>query len=546
MVEPITATIRSTARSYLEILFHRKWLLILPVIFSTILAYGYSWTLTPVYSSEALIEVDESARDNPFVSRMMGRGRASSVTDRWRHILSLLKSHSNVEDIVRELNLHENVRTEEEFRALVREVRNNVSLSISGNLMRIRCTFTDPDATRDIVNIFAREFIKANLEAHKREVFSGEDIIRREAELILKEMEAKNAEIRELELQFSHLLPDETAQVIYSELGWEDSDGEPRYPPFQPEAIGGLSLAHRQYHHFSSRLVDYGLRLKELETNRAKIIEQLEGQSEYVVSERLSETNPIVRSLRDEKTRKQVELARLLVGATANHPDVQRLNNEVANLEKALSETVEVTVREEKATINPVYQALQMELSEIDRRISALHTRITITRTVAEEAFERSRGAPEKQQERARLRREANILRRNYYRRMSLLGDVELSQRMEFDERGTQFRVVDAARRPLRPSAPKKSVYIVGGFFFGLVLGAGLLVLAETTDHSFEEPNQLREFLPIPLLGATSRILTLEEQSLLQARKRLAILSLVIVLVFVIITISMVIIFGGG
>jgi len=86
---------------------------------------------------------------------------------------------------------------------------------------------------------------------------------------------------------------------------------------------------------------------------------------------------------------------------------------------------------------------------------------------------------------------------------------------------------------------------VLAGFFFGLVIGGGLIVLAETTDHSFEEPNQLREFLPIPMLGATSQIITPEEKSFMSAKKRLALLSFVVFATFIVIVIIITMIFAG-
>ena len=57
----LSMTIRSTARSYLEIIFHRKWLLVVPVIFGTLIAWGYSYTVTPMFKSTAVVEVSDPA-----------------------------------------------------------------------------------------------------------------------------------------------------------------------------------------------------------------------------------------------------------------------------------------------------------------------------------------------------------------------------------------------------------------------------------------------------------------------------------------------------
>ena len=120
-----------------------------------------------------------------------------------------------------------------------------------------------------------------------------------------------------------------------------------------------------------------------------------------------------------------------------------------------------------------------------------------------------------------------------------------VTRRMELEERGTKFKIVDNAEVPIKPIKPKRNLIILAGFFFGLVIGGALIVLAETTDHSFEEPNQLREFLPIPLLGSTSQIFTPEEKSLSSAKKRLWGMGVVVFIIITVLVVAIAVIFGG-
>ena len=97
-MEPITITLRNTARSYLEIIFHRKWLLIVPLIFGTLLAWGYSYTITPMYKSNAVIEVEECAKENPYIK---GFSRSTPISSRMGNILQRVRSRSMIEDIIK-------------------------------------------------------------------------------------------------------------------------------------------------------------------------------------------------------------------------------------------------------------------------------------------------------------------------------------------------------------------------------------------------------------------------------------------------------------
>ncbi|MEA1928950.1 MAG: GNVR domain-containing protein, partial [Candidatus Auribacterota bacterium] len=201
-------------------------------------------------------------------------------------------------------------------------------------------------------------------------------------------------------------------------------------------------------------------------------------------------------------------------------------------------------IKEQTSSLNPIYQAARTELARVERDIEALEESIEISKTIAAAAFKKLKELPEKQKELARLTRDTVNYSGTY---SNLLQRRELAiatRRLEMEERGTKFRILDNAEVPIKPYKPKRNLIVIAGFFLGIVMGGGLIVLAETTDHSFEEANQLREFLPVPMLGATSQILTPEEKSFLNAKKRLALLALLVVVTFIILTVIIFMIFG--
>jgi len=150
-MEPITITLRNTARSYLEIIFHRKWLLFVPVIFITLLAWGYSYTITPMYKSTAVIEVEEKSKENPYIK---GFSKSTPITDRLGEILQRIKSRSMIEDIIKELNLHGNIKSKLEYRELIETLRENVTVKISSErLLEVECSYSNKEDSQKIVNL---------------------------------------------------------------------------------------------------------------------------------------------------------------------------------------------------------------------------------------------------------------------------------------------------------------------------------------------------------------------------------------------------------
>lgn len=542
MAEPITITLRNTARSYLEIIFHRKWLLLVPTIFLTLFAWGYSHTVTPMYKSTAVIEVQEKAKENPYIESF---SKSTPITERLGTVLQRVKSRSLIEDIIKELRLQENIKTDLEYRNLINFIRDNMEVKISGkSLLEITCNFPNPETAQKIVNLVTRNIIKENLELQDRETQVGIEWIEKELELYRQKMEESEVELRAFQERYADLMPDELASELYTSLSYTPTyGGGPVMPPFPREFLRQSHYGTR-YQNFSEILLNQGVRFRELQKRKDAILRQLEQEDEFIVSSKVTETNPVVQSLRQEMTEKQVQLARLMVDATEEHPTVKRLTEEIENLRVTLETGGAMTLKEETTSINPIYQAARMELEEVERELESLEESIEINKTIAEAAFEKIKQMPEKQKELAELRRDNINYQATYNTLLAQREMAMVTRRLELEERGTQFLIIDNAEVPLEPFKPKKSLIVLAGFFMGVVLGGGLIVLAETTDHSFEEPNQLREFLPIPMLGATSQILTPEEKMLINAKKRLWLLTLVVVVTFIILTVIVFMVFG--
>jgi len=524
-------TLRSTARSYLEIVFHRKWLLVIPVVFITLIAWGYSYTVTPMFKSTAVVEVTEKSKENPYIK---GFSQSTPISGRMGEILQRVKSRVMIEEIIKELNLHENARNELEYRNLVEQVREGIEVKVAqGSFLEISCSFITAESCQKIVNLLTRKIIKENLELQEKETEAGIEWLNKEIEINRKKLEEADVALQKFQEQYADLLPEELSTRLYSSLGWQDPlTSSPEGPSFGAEMLRPLGTTQNiyslRYQHYSDDLLKQGLRMKQLQTKRATLIKQMEGEDEFVLSQRVSETNPVIQSLRNELVEKQVQLTRLRVDSTGEHPLVQQLTKEIGNIEESLKSAAAQSVRQETTALNPVYQSIKIQLSETEREVAELEDSIELTKTFAKASFERLEQIPEKKKELDNLRRESGNYSSAYTSLLKKRESAYITRRLELEERGTKFRIVDNAEVPLEPFKPKRSLIVLAGFFLGLVIGGGMVVLAETTDHSFEEANQLREFLPIPLLGTTSQILTPEEKAFSNSKKRLALMAIMV------------------
>jgi hypothetical protein len=79
---------------------------------------------------------------------------------------------------------------------------------------------------------------------------------------------------------------------------------------------------------------------------------------------------------------------------------------------------------------------------------------------------------------------------------------AEIALNLERSRSGEQFRILDRAKLPTKPSKPsmrKLFVMIVG---LSLASGAGLVLVLEYLDTSFKNMDEATEFLGLPLLAS--------------------------------------------
>jgi len=94
-----------------------------------------------------------------------------------------------------------------------------------------------------------------------------------------------------------------------------------------------------------------------------------------------------------------------------------------------------------------------------------------------------------------------------------------MAQSLGLKQEDEQFRVLDAANLPDKPSFPNRPMFALGGLAGGLGLGLGLAFFLELKDTSFKTERDVEFALQLPVLAMVPAI---EPLSLNGDKKRLA------------------------
>ncbi|MCM8795552.1 MAG: Wzz/FepE/Etk N-terminal domain-containing protein, partial [Candidatus Omnitrophica bacterium] len=509
-------TITSAAKNYVEIFFRRKWLFIAPTLISFSLAIAYSFTIPPKYRTSAIVLVEEEKVSNPLIS---GLAVSTSVQERLQTIVKILLSRPLLEQIIGELGLDKNIPNRPEaYEDLINSLRQSISVQLFGrDILKITAEDRNPVVCQKIANTITTLFIKYNLELQMRETNAGIEFLENQKKIYEQKLKDSEKALREFKERYQGILSVRASEELSNLLG-----------------SGAAPLLNTEVLRFTEAkgdLIKLKLDLKEALRRKEQLLKQLKSEGDYVIAEKI--VDPVRKQLEQDLAQKQVELARLEIDATEEHPLVRRLKKEIKELQEAIQQKMaQKSATEDKLVLNPLFQNIKMELNKVDREIESLKTKIKLTELYLREESEQIKSIPKKEEELASLQRDYNINAAIYSSLTQKLETAYITKRLELQERGTKFRVVEPASVPLRPFKPNRKFMGFVGLGLGMVIGIGLIFFSEMTDHSFTEINQLRNFLDIPVIGSISQILTVEEAEEIRARRRLWIMALFLFILF--------------
>jgi uncharacterized protein involved in exopolysaccharide biosynthesis len=99
------------------------------------------------------------------------------------------------------------------------------------------------------------------------------------------------------------------------------------------------------------------------------------------------------------------------------------------------------------------------------------------------------------------LTRDYTTLQTQYTNLLQKKEESQISANLERRQIGEQFKLLDPARLPERPTSPNRQQINTFGMIFGLGIGIGLIVLVELRDTSFKTDEDLVSVLSLPVLA---------------------------------------------
>ncbi|MBF0522918.1 MAG: hypothetical protein HQL24_07695 [Candidatus Omnitrophica bacterium] len=199
------------------------------------------------------------------------------------------------------------------------------------------------------------------------------------------------------------------------------------------------------------------------------------------------------------------QLNALLVDSTEMHPAVKQLREQLRVKEEELrKENLEYTEDSSNkvATGNPLITEIKKALDNIEGKssgsLSAENKPEDIYKVMLIDKLDSA------------VARDENVNTKIYNMLLERLEIAKMTQRLQMSNEGTRYTILDPPRVPLTPSKPNKVLVTFIGLILGVGIGAGLVFLMEFLDRSFLDVEEASKFFEVPLIGAISRIVTVD------------------------------------
>jgi uncharacterized protein involved in exopolysaccharide biosynthesis len=498
---------------YIHAIARRKALLFGLAIPIAVLAVLLSVALPDVYTSSALVEIDEPTSSQAMAETSSGESYADQYV---QNLKGIVLTDSNLRKMIREHDLYPGYDDEA---AMLMRVKRDISVNI------VTTPILDPRTgrEREVVDAFTLSFdhrepakaqkgaewlVDAFLAEHRRQrqgrASNAAQFYAKEAERLRTQVAGLEAKLAVFKRANAGQLP-ELTEVNMSIMDRTES---------QLDQVTQQMASLRQERVFLSA---------QLEQSRAQgpdagSLRQLEDQYSRMRSS-YDESHPDMvalrrqidsikygtsasggTSLRSQLNSKRATLAEARQRYGAEHPDIKRLQRDIATLETRIKNGERSDVDFSDGTA--VGMQLRTQINAIDSQLGSLMARSAELRAKLAGLEKNVTAAPQVEREYANATRDLNIAREKYEQLLNRQMDAEVSEAAIVGGRVDEFRLVQAPMLPGEPAKPERLAILLVGLVSAVVLGLTITVAAEALDPKVRGARDIRDLLNVSPLVA--------------------------------------------
>lgn len=480
----------------------RKWLAIVVFLIPLTGVVSLVMALPNVYRSTATVLVERQQLPEDLVRATVN----SEVEIRLRTLSAEILSRSRLEALIRRFGLYRELTEGVSADEAVGRMRRDISVQPTSTdpnsrgggatiAFALRYVGRDPETVALVTNALASFYVEENLKVRERLAAGTTEFLRTQLEQSKKRLDEQERRLSEMSRRHLGELP----------------------PQMQGNLTRLESLAEQ-------------VRLNRTEQIRAQERRDiLSGQLTQAEASSGVETDAM------RLARFRQELTTLRVKYTDKWPDIIRLKDEIATLERKLANPEPQTKAPEAAALalTPEVLRLRDSLRAVTTEIGLLKDEEQRLRRSLELYQKRVDNAPQHEPEYQELTRDYETNKNLYRALVQRYETAQIGEDMEQRQQGERFRILDAAGPAGTPFAPNRPRLLLVTVVLCLGLAGAALVLAEVLDTSFHSAADLRTATAVPVLVRIPSIVTEADTRRRRWRFRFAVTGTALALILV-------------
>jgi len=493
---------------YGKIILRRKWWILGPLFFGWLIVFASAWIIPAKYASESLVLVEP-----PKVpSNLVPPNVQVDLADRVQSMEAQVLSRTRLLGLIQRFKLYPNDANSPDDQ--VRNMRDDIKMDLvqtptntgrEQELVAFKISYAakDPVIAQKVTIALTSFFVDENVRASQEQSEATTLFLDSQVRALAQALADNDAKVRAFEAQHEGSLPQQLQSNIQILQGIQkqlESAGASRERAIQNQQY--LQSMQNSYQTMSDNAGVPGSIDKELEVART--------------------------SLADMEAR-----------YTDDHPDVKKLKETIASLEK-LKKDMAVEAKENidsnQATpsqiqaMTPLVQ-LKTQMKINKQEIEQSGQQIQRLEQAAQVYQARLNATPAVEAEMSDMMRDTGNMRKEYQELLAKKQESALATSLERQQQGAQFRVVDPPSLPDKPSFPDRFKFSLGA----IAVGLGLAVLfgfgSEVLDDRIRSEQALTEAASLPVLAEIPPLPTPGEIRMARFKPVLAIVATLIVII---------------
>lgn len=418
-------------------------------------ALAFSLSQTPMYRATAIIELNPPTV--PILSGGAGAGEELIVPDTdWQFLqtqIGILRSRALAEKVVQDLNLassQEFVGREDDIsrNQLAAEIAGGLTVTPSADSRLVELSYVSPNAilSANLANGFSTSFVQLTLDRKYEATKTAREFLGERLATVRRDLTEAEEEL----VAYAKA----NGIVLIPQTG---SDGDAGTSSLTGSSLTALNeaLAAAQ----SKRIV---------------------AEQRFRQAGSIGEVEAATSGLRQQMASLQAEAEEKSSYMQDDFPDMVRLNNRIAELDRQINQAASRAV----SSLRAEYRAALAEENALRGRVATLSSSALDER---EDSIQYNT-----------LKRELDTNRSLYDALLARFNEVGVAEGIG----SAQAAVLDRAQAPSGPYTPNTLLNLLVGTFAGFLLGAALAFVYEFLTNTIKTKDDVNEKLKLPALGA--------------------------------------------